>query len=359
MKQYDILMLDRQEEDVLTIKDMLKDIYSVRTTGDIDVFRRYLDKRKPDIIMLGVDILSEHRYDDFYEIKDRVQRSGVPLIILLNSRDFTEEDIDVFRSVALDYILKGVIKPLLLRKIELYLSYDSLAKETKKYAEKMKSLVEKKTNVVLEQQNSLLRTVADLVDFKDEQKNNHGFRSERYIEILLDALIRRGNYVDIIVSWDRDFLLQAVKLHDIGKITVDENILKKRDKLNADEFVAMKKHTTNGVAIIDKIIKDTETNEFLEHARKVIGSHHEWWDGTGYPNSLAGDEIPLEGRIMAVADVYDALLSERPYKKPFTHEHAVTMIMNGSGTQFDPTIVDAFLTVSDDFRKIFEKSQKL
>jgi len=148
-----------------------------------------------------------------------------------------------------------------------------------------------------------------------------------------------------------DILLPSAQLHDVGKIVISDVILNKPGKLTDEEFEMIKRHSAEGERIIEEIITKSGESGFLFHAKMFAGYHHEKWNGSGYPRGLSGENIPLEGRIMAVADVYDALVSERPYKKSFTHEQAVEIIKKDSGTHFDPKIAEVFLNVADDFKK--------
>jgi putative two-component system response regulator len=139
---------------------------------------------------------------------------------------------------------------------------------------------------------------------------------------------------------------------DVGKITISDVILNKPGRLTNEEYEVMKKHAELGVGIVERIEQNTEEHEFLRHARIIAGTHHEKWDGTGYPAGLAGAEIPLEGRLMAIADVYDALISQRPYKMPLSTEEAEGIIDAGSGVHFDPRLVDVFHMVAESFAKV-------
>jgi putative two-component system response regulator len=160
----------------------------------------------------------------------------------------------------------------------------------------------------------------------------------------------------VIRSWKTEFLLQSTLLYDLGKLSIKDHILSKPGKLTEDEFNEVKKHTLLGVKMLEDIEADIGENaaetSFLSHAKVFAGTHHERWDGTGYPYGLSGYNIPLQGRIMAIADVYDALVAERPYKKSYTHEEAEAIIAQGKGTHFDPALVNIFLSVSDEFRQI-------
>jgi putative two-component system response regulator len=169
--------------------------------------------------------------------------------------------------------------------------------------------------------------------------------------ILLEAMARQGLCGEETSSWDLDLVLQSAQLHDVGKIAIRDGILQKPGKLTPEEFEEIKKHTVFGKEVIDNIKKKTTERAFLEHAGIFAATHHEKWDGSGYPKGLKGKEIPLQGRLMAIADVYDALVSERPYKKAFTHEDAVNLILSDSGKHFDPDLAKLFADVSDEFNK--------
>jgi putative two-component system response regulator len=152
-----------------------------------------------------------------------------------------------------------------------------------------------------------------------------------------------------------DFFLPSAQLHDVGKIAITDLILNKPGKLTEEEFEVMKTHVAVGVDAIEKIMNNAEEHAFLRHTLCIAGTHHEKWDGSGYPMGLKGLNIPLEGRLMAIADVYDALISERPYKKAFTHEEACEIIESGAGSHFDPVLVEVFRKVEDEFARVAQE----
>jgi putative two-component system response regulator len=157
-------------------------------------------------------------------------------------------------------------------------------------------------------------------------------------------------YIEEIKNWNINTAISSARLHDVGKIRITDLILNKPGKLTPEEYEMIMTHCTEGELIISEIVSRTSEGPFLHHAKLFAGYHHEKWDGKGYPYGIKGKEIPLQGRIMAIADVYDALVSERPYKKPFSHEQAVEIIKKDSGTHFDPDIVNVFLIVEKDFQ---------
>ncbi|MCL2102133.1 MAG: HD domain-containing protein [Fibromonadales bacterium] len=204
--------------------------------------------------------------------------------------------------------------------------------------------IERKNTIELKRlQNAIVFVMANLVESRDKITGGHIERTSRYIKILMEAMVNEGLYWEEMVEWDLDTAVASARLHDIGKISVPDQILNKPSKLTPDEFMKIRNHTTEGKQIIDQMIAQTGNTQFLHHAKLFAEYHHERWDGKGYPHGLKGKEIPLQGRIMAIVDVYDALVSERPYKPSFPHEKAIAIIQKDSGTSFDSQIVEIFL----------------
>ena len=213
--------------------------------------------------------------------------------------------------------------------------------------ENLQNIVEQRTKKIVKLQNAILKTMSNLVEYRDFVTGKHVERTQYSVSLLLDEIKNQKIFSEIINSWDINLVLQSVQLHDIGKIAISDLILNKPAQLTKDEYNEMKKHTVFGFKIIERIEADSGESELLNHAKIFALTHHEKWDGTGYPNGLHGDNIPLQGRIMAIADVYDALISERPYKKALPHEEAVKIIISGKGTQFDPVLIDLFIKLNN------------
>jgi putative two-component system response regulator len=205
-------------------------------------------------------------------------------------------------------------------------------------------------------QNGIVSVLADVVENRDETTGGHIERTSSYVKILINEMVQRGIYKEELQkmrrNWNIDVVCASARLHDIGKIAISDLILNKPGKLSDDEFTKIKEHVVEGEHIIDQIASKTGNVEFLRFARAFASYHHERCDGSGYPRGLAGENIPLEGRIMAIADVYDALVSDRPYKKAFSHEKAVEIIVNDSGRQFDPKLVELFKEIEGKFYEI-------
>jgi len=211
--------------------------------------------------------------------------------------------------------------------------------------ENLHSIVEERTQKIVKLQNSILKTMSNLVEYRDFVTGEHVERTQYGVNLLLEELKKSKIFAEKIKDWDTNLILQSVQLHDVGKIAISDLILNKPDKLTEEEYKKMKDHTLYGYKIIERIEADSGESELLNHAKLFALTHHEKWDGTGYPNGLYGNNIPLQGRIMAIADVYDALISERPYKKAFSREEAFRIITEGRGTQFDPLLIDLFIEI--------------
>jgi putative two-component system response regulator len=192
--------------------------------------------------------------------------------------------------------------------------------------------------------------MAEMVEGRDGVTGGHIAKTRRYMRILIAGVINAGTWREEAAEWDVELLCQSCQLHDVGKISISDGILKKPGPLTAEEFAAMQQHVPFGVGFIEKLEDGEAGSAFLRYAKTFVKYHHEKWDGTGYPGGLSGEDIPLLGRLMAIVDVYDALTSDRPYKKAFSHEEAVCIMLDGGGKHFDPALVSLFAQVAEQFQ---------
>jgi putative two-component system response regulator len=343
-----IILVDDNPTNLRIGKSVLATQYRVATSPSAEKMFDILKNNNPAIILLDIDMPEMNGYEAIKILKSKPETKNIPVIFLTAKTD-SDDELEGLSLGAIDYITKPFQPSLLLKRIEVHLLVESQRKKLQYFNENLQKMVEEKTQNILELQNALLKTIAELVECRDNVTGGHIERTQKGVKILLEELEKSGIYQEETKNWDANLLLQSCQLHDVGKISIDDNILKKPGKLSNEEFDEMKKHTVFGEQVIEKIETLAKESDFLIYAKIFAASHHEKWDGTGYPRGLKGNEIPLLGRIMAIADVYDALISVRPYKKAFTHDEAVRIITEGSGTQFDPALVVLFVQNSGRF----------
>ncbi|MDR3138672.1 MAG: response regulator [Treponema sp.] len=351
-----VVLVDDNITNLTVGKNILINYYDIFTVPSGEKLFVLLEKIAPDLILLDIEMPSMNGYEVIKRLKAAEKTADIPVIFLTAKNDSTSE-LEGLSLGAMDYISKPFSPPLLLKRIALHLLVESQKKKLQDYNNNLQQMVEQKTKTILNLQNAILKTVANMVEHRDEITGGHVERTRDYLAILVEALIKNNLYSREITAWDIDFFLQSSQLHDVGKIAIKDYILLKPGRLTEEEFNEMKNHTIFGVRIIEEIEKDSPESTFLKHAKILAGTHHEKWDGTGYPYGYSKDLIPLEGRLMAIADVYDALISVRPYKKAFSHEEAVKIIVDGKGSHFDPTLIEIFLAIADRFAEVVIKRQ--
>jgi putative two-component system response regulator len=346
-----IILVDDDITNLAVGRNVIGDKYDVFTVPSGAKLFNILEKVKPDLILLDIDMPEMDGYEVIQKIKKNEKNEHIP-VIFLSSKNDVESELKGLSLGAVDYMTKPFSPQLLLKHIEIHLLVVSQRKKLEDFNNNLQEMVRAKTQTVFELQNSVLKTVAELVEFKDSITGMHIERTQNYLRTLVDALQTNTLYKEEVLSWDIDIFILSAQLHDVGKIATSDNILRKPGILTISEFEEMKKHTLFGVEIIKKIGESTSEKTFLKHAEILAGTHHEKWDGTGYPHGLRGADIPLQGRLMAIADVYDALVNERPYKKALSHKDAVRIIIDGSGKHFDPYLVNVFLGIEKKFEQI-------
>ena len=333
--QKTIFVVDDSLSNLSLAEEALENQYRVITLSSADKLYSTLDKVTPDLILLDIAMPDESGFDAMKKLKANNKHSQIPVIFLTALTDTFNEALGIELG-AVDFITKPFSEPVLLNRVKNHIQIDKLIKE--------------RTAQLINLKNSIVSTMSNLVENRDNNTAGHIERTKQHLKTLLNSMINLSVYSDEIKDWDFDAFASAACLHDVGKIRIPSSVLNKPASLTPEEFDVVKTHTTEGEKIINEMIKQTGEAEFLHIAKLVAVYHHERWDGTGYPYGLNGDEIPLPGRIMAVIDVYDALVSDRPYRKAMTHEEAVNMINKESGKQFDPKIIAAFNKVSSSFK---------
>jgi putative two-component system response regulator len=294
-------------------------------------------------------------YEAIKALKANPETADIP-VIFLTALDHMDNELKGLSMGAVDYVAKPFQPPLLRQRVNLHLTLGEQRRklekqglELQRYNLDLKGMVEAKSGEVLELQIAILKTVADLVERRDDITGVHIEHTQKSLSVMIEAIMELGLFKDETETWDIQLLLESSLLHDVGKIAISDAILKKPGPLTPEEFEEMRLHAVYGVKIIEKIESHASESAFLRYAKEMAGTHHERWDGKGYPEGLARERIPLKGRLMALADVYDALVAARSYKPAFPKSEAAKIIIEGRGAHFDPVIVDVFKQVADKF----------
>jgi putative two-component system response regulator len=334
-----IFAVDDSDTNLSIVKKALENHYRVLTMPSAAKMLSLLEKIAPDMILLDIEMPEMDGFEALQSLKSNALYRDIPVIFLTS---YTDDKIEArgFELGVVDFITKPFSAPVLLNRIKTHLDIDELIRE--------------RTARIRRLQNGIVTVLADVVEERDKETGGHNDRTSAYVKILIKAMEDRSAYSREMSEWDMEMVISSARLHDVGKVHILATVLNKPGKLNAEEYEMMKIHTVDGARIIDRMIRQTGEEVFLHNAKLFAEFHHERWDGKGYPHGLKETEIPLQGRIMAIADVYDALISKRPYKEALANEEAVNIIAINAGRQFDPKIVEVFLEVSDQFKAVKE-----
>jgi len=346
-----IILVDDNLTNLMIGENVLGDTYNVITLNSGIRLFPMLKRITPDLILLDIEMPEMDGYEVIERLKKEPETRDIPVIFLtsLHSDDTEYRGLSLG---AIDYISKPFSPPLLLKRLESHLLMQSQKRELQFMNSNLELMVEEKSGTIIQLKNTLLSTMAELVEHRDEITGGHIERTRRYLKVLMDGMKKYDIYQEEMGLVDEDLVLQSSQLHDLGKISISDTILFKPGRLTDEEFEEIKKHTVFGGKIISQIIQKTPDSDFLQYAKIFAETHHEKWDGSGYPKGLSGHEIPLFGRLMAIADVYDALATDRPYKTAFSHEESVRIIKEDSGKHFDPVLIDLFLKVTDEIERV-------
>ena len=334
--QKTIFVVDDSLVNLSLAEEALEKHYRVITLSSAAKVYTALKDITPDLILLDVAMPEMSGFDTMKQLKRHKTYSKIPVIFLTALTDSFNEALGIELG-AVDFISKPFSQPVLLNRVKNHIQINEIIRQ--------------RTEQISLLKDNVIFAMADTIGRRDVLTDGHVERTTIYLKILLDDTIAHGVYVDEIQKWELDELVPSASLHDVGAIYIPSSILNKPGSLTKEEFETVKAHTKDGEKIIDQIIFRTGNVEFLQSAKLIAASHHERWDGTGYPHGLKGTEIPLHGRLTAIVDVYDALTSDRPYRKAFAHKEAVEMIKDEAGKHFDPLITGVFGEISGLFQK--------
>jgi putative two-component system response regulator len=349
-----VLVVDDAPENLAVMSELLRGDYRVLVATSGERALALAASSPPDLIVLDVMMPGLDGYEVCRRLKDSAATAHIP-IIFLTSIDDEDSERTGFELGAVDFVGKPVRAAVFLARVRTHVQLKQAGDSLRLHAHHLAQLVDERTREVGTIQDVTIFALASLAETRDNETGNHIRRTQHYVRALALALRSHRRFRAALGDEEIEMLFKSAPLHDIGKVGVPDHILLKPGKLTPEEFELMKQHAVFGSDAIrraEALIGAEQS--FLRFAREIAVGHHEKWDGSGYPQGLSGDDIPLSARLMAVADVYDALISKRVYKPAFPHEKAVQILVDGRGTHFDPDILDGFLGIAEEFRGIHE-----
>jgi len=351
----DILAVDDTVANVLLLAKMLKERgHRVRVAPSGKLALNAVQVQPPDLILLDINMPEMNGYEVCQQLKANERWRDIP-VLFISALNETMDKVKAFSVGGVDYINKPFQFEEVEARVETHLQLRRLQVELMRHNQHLEELVKKKVAEISNSQLTTIFALAKLAEARDDNTGNHIEHTRIYCKALAQELQKYPRFQSIVNDTFVENIYYASPLHDIGKVGIPDNILLKPGKLTQDEFEKMKAHTVVGANTLNIVHNQYPKNTFLNMGIAITRSHHEKWDGNGYPDNLSGEDIPLAARIMAVADVYDALRSKRPYKPAFTHEKSCEIILGESGRHFDPAIIDAFKALEGQFLEISKK----
>ena len=348
-----ILVVDDTPSNLALITKLLTDQYRVRVANNGERALELAVVSPPDLILLDVMMPDMDGYEVCRRLKGDSRTERVP-VIFLSAQNSVEDEEQGLLLGAVDFIHKPISPPIVMARIKTHLQVKSwndflLDKNTWLQME-----VERRLSEINSLQEASFLVMVTLAEFRDQCTGNHIRRSQEYARVLAEQLSRNPKYAVMLTPENIERIAKSAPLHDIGKIAIPDTILLKPGRFTPEEFAVMKTHSERGCNLLKAAGEHLGEQSGIHTAMEIARWHHEKWDGSGYPDGLAGDQIPLSARIMAVVDVFDALMTARPYKVALSRDQAYSIINKWSGTHFDPELVEAFMAIPDDIRRIAE-----
>lgn len=346
-----ILIVDDTKFNIKILVEILSDDYELSVAMDGKSALESMEEVVPDIVLLDIMMPVMDGFEVCSKMKEDKNLKDIPVIFLSAMTDINSKA-KAFEIGAIDYITKPFEVQEIKARVKTHLSLKLAQNELAMQNEILNMKVEERTREIIRTQEATLETIANLAEYRDPETGGHINRTKGYIKVLAERLKEHPKYKDIIDDTIISSYYKASPLHDIGKIGIRDEVLLKPGKLTPIEFEEMKQHSVIGYNTLKMAANQLGDNSFLTYAMEVALHHHEKWDGTGYPDGLKGEEIPLSCRLMAIADVYDALISKRIYKPAFSHKKSISIILEESGTHFDPELIEILKEIHEEFRKI-------
>jgi putative two-component system response regulator len=343
--KFKLLIVDDSPDNMRLLVEILKGDYEIVTaTSGEQALRRIEALPYPDLVLLDIIMPGIDGYEVCSRLKANEATRSIP-VLFLSALDNEMDESKGLELGAEDYIVKPFSPSIVKARIRNHL-------ELKKHRDNLEELVRERTKEISLTQTVTFMSLGTLAEFRDPETGGHIQRTSKYVQLLAEHLAAGDRFRGILTPSFIERLVQSSPLHDIGKVGIPDSILVKKGKLEPWEYNIMKTHAELGYRALRQASSVLGANSFLDVAMDVALSHHERWNGTGYPRGIAGDNIPFSARVMAVADVYDALTTVRPYKQAFSHEKSKEIMCEEMNGHFDDRILCAFLELEDDFKAV-------
>lgn len=350
-----ILVVDDTPTNLNLLSNLLKEQYRIKVANNGAKALELVAAAPPDMVLLDIMMPGMDGYEVCRRLKAAEATRQIP-VIFLTAKNETEDEELGFSVGAVDFIHKPFSPSIVAARVKTHLEVKLWHDFLRDQNAWLNKEVERRLSEVIRLQESSVLVMVSLAEFRDKCTGNHIRRTQEYVRVLAEQLANLPKHIDYLTTQHIELIAKSATLHDIGKIAIPDHILLKPEKLTPEEYALMKTHTQHGYEMLRTAGNHMgEKGEYLEMAMEIARSHHEKWDGSGYPDGLAGEQIPFAARIMAVADVFDALTTIRPYKTAMNHEQAVAIILQGSGAHFDPQVVEAFMATQDGLQHIAAK----
>ncbi len=350
-----ILAVDDTAENLDVLKEMLSTDYTLLMTTKPQLVMTIAQSQQPDLILLDIMMPDIDGYQVCRTLKGNPLTAHIPIIFLTAKAEIDDEAKGLTLG-AVDYITKPVCAPILHARISTQITLKKAQDALKDHNAQLEEKIAERTREIDAVRDVTMIAMGSLAESRDNDTGAHIRRTQNYVKLLAEKLSTQDKFKQHLTPESIKLLYKSAPLHDIGKVGIPDKILLKPGKLTEEEFEIMKTHTTIGLDAIEQaetlLKKQNIKHSFLTFAKEIAGSHQEKWDGSGYPEGLKGDEIPISARIMAIADVYDALNCKRIYKEAFEHDKVVKILIEGKGSHFDPEMIDTFLEHLSEFRRI-------
>ena len=347
-----VLIVDDSPANLSLLGGLLHTLYTVKAVNNGAKALKVVDEEQPDVILLDIMMPDMDGYEVCRQLKANSFTQHIPIIFLTSKTEIEHEELGMSLG-AVDYITRPINPAILLSRVRAHFLDAFNARTLRVNNQYLEYEVSKRTRELAALQQATILALAALAEVRDVDTGKHLRRTQSYVRLLGQQLRNHPSFSHFLARDRVDILFKCAPLHDIGKVGIPDRILLKPGRFDPHEFEIMKTHPRLGRDALAQAQEVAgESIEFLEIAKQIIYSHHEKWDGTGYPQGLAGDAIPIPARLMALADVYDALISRRIYKAGMSHWQAMQIISEGRGQHFDPDVVDAFIATHEEFQDI-------